>query len=623
MSDVGVTRAESCVIACADVWREAGEVMVSPFGTIPALGARLAKRTFSPDIVLTDGEAALMVGAPPIATRPAELVREAAMPYRSVFDVVWSGRRNMMMMASQIDRTGNQNISAIGPHAKPKVQLVGVRGAPGNSVNHPTSYWVPDHTVRTFVEQVDVVSGVGYARAEAAGAGATRFHRIPRVVSNLGVFDFETPDHTMRLRSHHPGVTVDDIVAATGFTLTVPADVAETRLPTPEELELIRVVLDPGSLRDPRGEALSTDGAGAGAGAPLHPALHTELCERIGIRYPLVQTGMGWVAGPRLVAATTEAGGLGILASATMNLDELAAAIAEVRQRTSGPFGVNLRTDVADVHERIELMIETGARVASFAQAPNAALVTRCKEAGLFVVPTVGARRHAEKVAEWGVDAVIAQGGEGGGHTGTVPTTLLLPQVVDAVGDRVLVLGAGGFFNGRGLVAALSYGAAGIAMGTRFLLSAESRVPDAVKALYLGTPVTGTVVTTKVDGAPQRVVRTDLVDHLESQSWLRSLPRALHSAYRFRQETGATFGSLLREGRAMKEGNELTWAQVVMAANAPVMTKAALVEGHTDVGVLPTGQVVGVIESLPTVADIVGTIMDEADAVLRRLSAGA
>jgi acyl CoA:acetate/3-ketoacid CoA transferase beta subunit len=156
----------------------------------------------------------------------------------------------MMMMASQIDRTGNQNISAIGPHAKPKVQLVGVRGAPGNSVNHPTSYWVPDHSARTFVEQVDVVCGVGYARAAAAGPGATRYHQVRRVVSNLGVFDFETPDRTMRLRSHHPGVAVGDIVAATGFALTVPDDVEETRLPTPEELELIRLVLDPASLRD-------------------------------------------------------------------------------------------------------------------------------------------------------------------------------------------------------------------------------------------------------------------------------------------------------------------------------------------------------------------------------------
>jgi NAD(P)H-dependent flavin oxidoreductase YrpB (nitropropane dioxygenase family) len=326
---------------------------------------------------------------------------------------------------------------------------------------------------------------------------------------------------------------------------------------------------------------------------------------------------MGWVAGPRLVAATCEAGALGILASATMTLDELAAAMAEVRSRTGRPFGVNLRTDVADVGERIELMIETGARVASFAQAPNPALVARCKEAGLFVMPTVGARRHAEKVAEWGVDAVIAQGAEGGGHTGSVPTTLLLPEVVQAVGDRLLVLGAGGFFNGRGLVAALAYGAAGVAMGTRFLLSAESRVPGAVKDRYLETPVTGTVVTTKVDGAPQRVVRTELVDQLDSQSWLRALPRALHSAYRFRKDTGATITSLLREGRAMKAGNELTWAQVVMAANAPVMTKAALVEGRTDVGVLPTGQVVGVLGALPPVADIVGDIMAEADAVLR------
>jgi NAD(P)H-dependent flavin oxidoreductase YrpB (nitropropane dioxygenase family) len=326
---------------------------------------------------------------------------------------------------------------------------------------------------------------------------------------------------------------------------------------------------------------------------------------------------MGWVAGPRLVAATCEAGGLGVLASATMTLDQLAAAIAEVRNRTSAPFGVNLRTDVDDVADRIDLMIETGASVASFAQAPNPALVARCKEAGLFVMPTVGARRHAEKVAEWGVDAVIAQGAEGGGHTGVVPTTLLLPQVVDAVGDQVLVLGAGGFFSGHGLVAALAYGASGVAMGTRFLLSAESRVPEAVKDLYMETPVTGTVVTTKVDGAPQRVVRTDLVDHLESQSWLRSLPRAARSALQFRKETGATLRSLVREGRAMKAGNELTWAQVVMAANAPVMTKAALVEGRTDVGVLPTGQVVGVLNSLPPVAEIIDGIMAEADALLR------
>jgi len=252
MADVGTppTRAEVCAVACADAWRDAGEVMVSPFGTVPTLGARIAKLTFSPDIVLTDGDAALMVGAPPLGTPAGELVREAAMPYRTVFEVVWSGRRHVMMMASQIDRTGNQNLSAIGDWAKPKVQLVGVRGAPGNSVNHPTSYWVPDHTVRTFVPQVDVVSGVGYERAAGAGPGATRYHDIRVVVSNLGVFDFETPDRVMRLRSVHPGVSVDDVRAATGFDLVVPAEVPESRLPTPEELRLLREVLDPRATRD-------------------------------------------------------------------------------------------------------------------------------------------------------------------------------------------------------------------------------------------------------------------------------------------------------------------------------------------------------------------------------------
>jgi NAD(P)H-dependent flavin oxidoreductase YrpB (nitropropane dioxygenase family) len=234
-------------------------------------------------------------------------------------------------------------------------------------------------------------------------------------------------------------------------------------------------------------------------------------------------------------------------------------------------------------------------------------------------MPTIGARRHAEKVAEWGVDAVIAQGAEGGGHTGAVPTSLLTPTVVDAVGDRVVVISAGGYADGRGLVSALAWGAHGIAMGTRFLLTQESRVPDAVKQQYLATPVTGTVVSTAVDGAPQRVIRTDLVDHLERAGWLRNLPRALANAHAFRKETGDSLLSLLREGRAMKEGNELTWPQVVMAANAPMMTKAALVDGRTDVGVLPTGQVVGTIEELPTVAELIGRVMAEAEATLARL----
>jgi NAD(P)H-dependent flavin oxidoreductase YrpB (nitropropane dioxygenase family) len=263
--------------------------------------------------------------------------------------------------------------------------------------------------------------------------------------------------------------------------------------------------------------------------------------------------------------------------------------------------------------------VEAGVKVASFAQAPRPDMVASLRQSGVVVIPTVGARRHAEKVAEWGVHGVIAQGAEGGGHTGQVPTSLLLPQVCEAVGDRVAVIGAGGFSSGRGLVAALAYGAAGIAMGTRFLLTRESTVPDEVKKVYLGTAVTGTVVTTRVDGAPQRVIRTDVVDHLEGSGRVVALPRALRNALAFRRQTHTSLRALVTEGRAMKEGNELSWAQVIMAANAPMMTKAALVDGRTDVGVLPTGQVVGVIDELPTVAELIGAIVTEANATLERL----
>ena len=172
------------------------------------------------------------------------------MPYRRVFDVVWSGRRNLIMMASQIDRTGNQNISAIGPWARPKAQLIGVRGAPGNTVNHSTSYWVPNHSPRVFVPAVDCVSGVGYDRAAAAGPTASQFHEVRHVISNLGVFDFETDDHSMRIRSLHPGVTLDAVQAATGFELVVPDPVPTTRLPTDEDRRLLRDVLDPAGQRE-------------------------------------------------------------------------------------------------------------------------------------------------------------------------------------------------------------------------------------------------------------------------------------------------------------------------------------------------------------------------------------
>ncbi|RIL07988.1 MAG: CoA-transferase [Proteobacteria bacterium] len=244
------TRAEICAVAMADAFRGDGEILVSCFGTVPAIGARLARLTFAPDLLLTDGIAHLLADVQPVSGKPSgDPVIEGWLPFRAVFDLLWSGRRHVVMMASQIDRFGNHNFACIGPHARPKAQLLGMRGAPGNTVSHPTSYWVPAHTAKVFVEQVDVVSGVGYDRAAKLGAGA-RFHEIRRVVSNLGVFDFATDDRTMRLASLHPGVTLDDVRAATSFPLATDADVATTREPTAEELRLIRDVLDPERLRD-------------------------------------------------------------------------------------------------------------------------------------------------------------------------------------------------------------------------------------------------------------------------------------------------------------------------------------------------------------------------------------
>jgi NAD(P)H-dependent flavin oxidoreductase YrpB (nitropropane dioxygenase family) len=348
-------------------------------------------------------------------------------------------------------------------------------------------------------------------------------------------------------------------------------------------------------------------------------SIHTRICDLFGIRYPIVQTGMGWVAGPRLCAATSAAGGLGILASATMTLEQLTSAVREVKARTDRPFGVNLRTDQADVKQRVQLLIDEKVKVASFAQAPNKDLIARLKDGGVLTMPTIGQRRHAEKVASWGVDAVIAQGHEGGGHTGPVPTTLLLPDVVDAVG--IPVLGAGGFFDGRGLVAALAYGAEGIAMGTRFLLTKESTVPSDVKRVYLDTAVTGTIVTKSVDGVPQRLIVTPFVDRLERAGKLRRLLGAVAHAWRFRSLTNSSFWALLREGWAMKQAQGLTLEQMALAAAAPMLTKAALVDGRPDVGILPTGQNVGLIDELPSVADLIQRIVGEAELVLSRLHA--
>jgi len=352
--------------------------------------------------------------------------------------------------------------------------------------------------------------------------------------------------------------------------------------------------------------------------------LRTPLTDLVGIRHPVVQTGMGWVAGPRLVVGTANAGGLGILASATMSIEELEKAITEVRSRTDEPFGVNLRADAADAGARCDLLIEYGVKVASFALAPKPELIARLKEHDIVVIPSIGAAKHATKVASWGADAVMVQGGEGGGHTGPVPTTLLLPSVLDAV--DIPVIAAGGFFDGRGLAAALAYGAAGIGMGTRFLLTEDSRVPSSVKELYLSYGLDGTVVTDKVDGMPHRMLRTGLVEEVEEQSLVRRALPTLRRTLEFKRASGMTWRGLLADGRAMKHAQGRTLPQLALAANTPTLLRAGLVEGDTAAGVLAAGQVVGLIDDLPTCEALIDRIVTQAAdrlAAASRLQASA
>ena len=283
---------------------------------------------------------------------------------------------------------------------------------------------------------------------------------------------------------------------------------------------------------------------------------------------------------------------------------------------------MNIRADAADAGDRVDLMIREGVKVASFALAPKAELIASLKEVGVVVIPSVGAAKHAKKVAGWGADAVIVQGGEGGGHTGPVATTLLLPSVLDVLnGTGIPVVAAGGFFDGRGLAAALSYGAAGVAMGTRFLLTSDSTVPEAVKQQYLAAPLDGTVVSTRVDGMPHRVLKTGLVQKLESGSRVRGFSAAVINAAKFKKMSQMSWPSMIRDGLAMRHGKDLTWSQVLMAANTPMLLKAGLVDGNTGAGVLASGQVTGIIDDLPSCAELIESIVSEAISHLQAAAA--
>jgi nitronate monooxygenase len=342
------------------------------------------------------------------------------------------------------------------------------------------------------------------------------------------------------------------------------------------------------------------------------------LCDRLGCRVPIVQTGMGWVATPELVAAVSNAGGFGFLAAATLRPEAVEAEIERVARLTPRPFGVNFLMDAPGAEVIVDAIVRRGVRAAGYNRSPRADLIKRLKDAGVACVPTCGSVRHAEKAEQLGADLVIVQGGEGGGHTGSVPTSLLVPGAVDRV--DVPVIAAGGFHDGRGLVAALAFGAVGVALGTRFLLTRESPVPKATSDRYLSARVEDVIVTREVDGLPQRVVRNELVDQLERGGGAAKLLGALRSGLAYRRVSGASLADLLRAASALRRSEKLTRAQTLMAANAPMLARKAMLEGDPVHGYLPSGSVAGVIDDLPSCAELIERMIAEAERALASLA---
>lgn len=354
-----------------------------------------------------------------------------------------------------------------------------------------------------------------------------------------------------------------------------------------------------------------------------HDPLSTPLTRLLGCRWPVIQTAMGWVSTPPLVIASSQAGAFGFLAAAVMTPPEAEAAIAEVRAGTDAPFGVNFHAFQPGAEAIVDLILTHRDRVraVSFGRGPDARMIARFRDAGILCVPTIGAVKHARKMVELGVDMIVVQGGEGGGHTGSVATTVLLPQVLDSV--DVPVVAAGGFSDGRGLAAALAWGACGIAMGTRFLLTAESPVPDATAARYLAAGADDITVTDKVDGIPQRMIRNATLARIERSGGLGRVGRAVSSGLAMKRATGASFATLLKGARGMTGHGGLSLAQAMSAAAAPMLIQRAMVSGDPEAGLMATGQVAARIGARPTCQQLVDTIVTDARARIASLSGEA
>ena len=352
----------------------------------------------------------------------------------------------------------------------------------------------------------------------------------------------------------------------------------------------------------------------------MHPALKTPLTDLLGCKYPVIQTAMGWVSTSRLVSASTRAGAFGFLAAAVMSPDECEAEIKTIKETSKRPFGVNIHAFQPGIERIIDICIDYDVAALSYGRGPSPKIVDKVKAAGLKCVPTIGASRHAAKAVKMGADALVCQGQEGGGHTGFTPTWLLLAQVLDQ-DLGVPVVACGGFKDGRGLASAITFGAHGVAMGTRFMMTSDSPTPDATKAEYLKSEVTKIPVSTKLDGLPQRMVLNETLADLEKASKLGLLVRAMQNGMKYKSQTGMSMMQTIKTAWGMAAKTDMTLGQTMMAGNAPIIIQKAMVDGKPDEGVLPSGQIAGLIDDLPSCSDLIQSLVSGAEAQFRQIGA--
>jgi|TARA_B110000967_G_C18901255_1_gene575364 NAD(P)H-dependent flavin oxidoreductase YrpB (nitropropane dioxygenase family) len=318
---------------------------------------------------------------------------------------------------------------------------------------------------------------------------------------------------------------------------------------------------------------------------------------------------MGWVAMPELVAASSNAGAFGFLALATAGPEEAIEMIDQTLSLTDKPFGVNFHMFQPGADQIVQAVLDRKIKAVSYSRSPTPDYIKAFKEQGIICMPTVGALKHAVKAEQLGADVLVIQGSEGGGHTGSTPTTLLLSSVLENV--QIPVVAAGGFRDGSGLAASLAWGASGIAMGTRFMMTQESPVPAKTKEAYISAGVEDIKVTKKFDGLPHRLIFNDYIQKIDRSNPFSLFVMSVTSAWKYKQLTKASYGDLIKSFFAMLKGDDLTISQSIMSANSPAIIQKAMVEGLPNEGAMPSGQVAGLITNLPTCNELIQQIMRE------------